>query len=191
VPLGIQLRDLEVRIPLPPDGRLIDLALPLPHAAVPRQRLQAGMTGERALDKRVKGLPTHLGGAGVESLEGIEHLEVVVEAIPEGLGQGGRLPREEEDQALPFLRPRVHEDANGERQGADERQGDREPPAVPDRSGFGEPAQEQRGDDEDAERVPHPPRPPTDGEHRPWDLATDHQGRDADRGVDQAADRPP
>ena len=133
-------------------------------------------------------LPAHLRGTGIETLEGMEHIHVVVEARPYGMHQALRLPLEAEAQALPFLGAPIPEDDEAERQGYHQRQAHREPPAVPDGAGFSEPAQHQRRGDEDAECVPHPPRPPRHDEQRPRDLAADRQGRDADSGTHQAAE---
>src|SRR5713101_9811738 len=129
------------------------------------------MACKGALHESVERLPAHLGGTGIETLKGIEHIHVVVEARPYAMRQALRLALEEEAQALPFLGARIPEDNEAERQGAHQRQGHREPPAAPDGAGFSEPAQYQWGGDEDAKSVPHPPRPPRHDKQRPRDLA--------------------
>ncbi len=190
LPVRIVLRDLEVGVALLLESRLIRLPLPVRHAAVPRQRLQAWMPRQRALHKRVKGLPAHRRSAGVKTLEAREHIQVVVEASPESLGQRGGLPLEEEREVLPLQPTHICEDDYGKRQGTHERQRDGESPLAPDVARFGEPAEDQWGHDEDADGVPHPPRLPTDAEQVPGDDAAERQRRDPDGGAYQAAQGP-
>ena len=54
------------------------------------------MAYELTLDKRMKCLPTQRAGAGVETLDGKEHIQVVVQAVLESLRQGLGLPLEQE-----------------------------------------------------------------------------------------------
>src|SRR5947208_3143312 len=74
------------------------------------------MAREGVLDKGVERLPAHLRNTAIETLEGMEHIHVIVEAHPYGRRYALRLPLEEEAQALPFLRTRIFEDNEAERQ---------------------------------------------------------------------------
>ena len=108
-------RNLEVRISLLPESLFVGLPQGIRHAAVPRYRLQTRMAREGVLDKGVQRVPTQSAGAEGIALDGNEHVQVVVETMLYEVGHGGRLPLEQQPQALPFLRAGIREDADGER----------------------------------------------------------------------------
>jgi hypothetical protein len=103
------------------------------------------MACERPLHKRVKFLPTHLLGAGEETLDGIEHFQIAVEVPRECLGQGLRAQLELELLGLLFPGTGLHEYADRQHAGQPQRHRDREPPSVPHRPGFGRPDQHEGG----------------------------------------------
>ena len=132
----------------------------------------AGPDSARALHEGVERLRTHL-STGIETLEGMEHIHVVVEARLYGMRQALRLLLEEARRSHSWacVYPRMTKpSAKATTSGRPTESRRRHQLAR-----FREPAQHQRRGDEDAECVPHPPRPPRYGEQRPWDLAADRQ----------------
>ena len=114
--------DLKVGNPLASDGLLVGFPLCVRHPQSQGQRLQARIAREGALHEGAECLPAHLRSTGIETLEGMEHIHVVVEAHPYGMRQALRLPLKEEAQARPFLGVRIPEDDEDERQGSHQRQ---------------------------------------------------------------------
>ena len=78
----------------------------------------------QSLDKGMKDVPIQGAGAGIEPLDGIEHIQVTIEAILQALGQGYRLPLEEEFQPHLLLGARIREHDESECQRAHQRQRD-------------------------------------------------------------------
>ena len=130
-----------------------------------------------------------LGGGDHDALGGLEHVEVVGEAVAEQAGEVAGVPLEARLKALllPFADLQL-EPAKQDQRTA-HRQGDGEPARRPVFTGRAEEGEGQRGGNEDPDCVAGPPAAPAEGGRICGDRARQHQRADAQRGADQAAER--
>ena len=142
------------------------------------------------LGKGMKVVPSNPARAGIETLYGVQHIEIGVEVGLYGLGQGAHPLLKCELEAVFFPGAHIHKKYDHHRERYTERQRHGELPASPDLTWFGRPHQDQLGDSERPDRIPHPPRPPIEHVLCPWDGTGEQQTRYPPCGTDETTDRP-